>query len=344
MRKLLLITSVLMLGLAISQGPASARRITDMTGRKVTVPDTITRVYATAPPATYLVYAVARDMLVGLNTPYRKTGGRYLDPRLKTLPVLGGWFGQGRMANLESLMRARPDVVVAFRWLGRATPWKIEETLGPLGLPVVSVVIKGLEDYPRLFRFLGDLLGRRERGEALARYAEKVLAELAALRKHIPPDQRLSVYYAEGAQGLRTECHGSFHAELITLCGAVNPHRCLSRTIYGMDKVSLEQVLAYNPQVILSHDSMFLKALPKDRRWNGVRALTSGRVYPIPTVPLNWFDRPPSFMRLLGAQWLAQRLYPDRYAVDLVARTREFFGLFLGAKLDAGAAKALLGR
>lgn len=35
-----------------------SRIIADMTGRKVQVPDRISRVYASSPPATYLLYAM----------------------------------------------------------------------------------------------------------------------------------------------------------------------------------------------------------------------------------------------------------------------------------------------
>ena len=44
-----------------------AREITDMSGQKVTVPDNITRVYGSAPPSTYAVYAIDPSFIVGLN-------------------------------------------------------------------------------------------------------------------------------------------------------------------------------------------------------------------------------------------------------------------------------------
>ena len=334
--------ATLCLGLWLG-GAAQARSIIDMAGRQVEVPAAITKVYATAPPATWMVHALGPDLLAGLNRPLPREGRRFLDPRTVRLPVLGGWFGQGRMANLESLLQLRPQVVVAFRWQGRSVPWKIEQTLEPLGLPVVSMVISGLDDFPAVFRFLGRLCNRPQRAQALAVHAEQTLASLARLRDGLPREQRPVVYYAEGPQGLQTECHSSFHAELIQLCGGINPHRCLARTIYGMDKISLEQVLAYDPQVILVQDPRFYKAVFQDPRWRRVRAVARGGVYLIPSLPLNWFDRPPSFMRLLGAHWLAAKLHPQRHPVDLAAKTVEFFKLFLGVELDPATARQLLG-
>ena len=333
-----------LLVLALAGGLAQARTITDMAGRQVKVPQVLNRVYGTAPPATLLIYAVAPETLVGLNMPLPKAGRQFINPHVLDLPVLGGWFGQGRKANLEALLQAKPEVVVSFRWRGRAAQWKIEQTLEPLGMPVVSMLLSSSEDYPQVFRFLGKLLNRPQRAEALAVYAQRVLADLARLRRSIPPDQRPRVYYAEGGKGLCTECADSFHTELIPLCGAVNVHKCVTKSLYGMDKVSLEQVLAYQPQVILTHNPMFFKTVNKDPRWSKAPAVAQGRVYRIPTLPFNWFDRPPSFMRLLGAQWLAHKLYPKQYAVDMVARTVEFYRLFLGVEVDPATAAKLLGR
>ncbi|MCB2192717.1 MAG: ABC transporter substrate-binding protein [Deltaproteobacteria bacterium] len=337
-----LILSLVMLLLAC--GLSQARQITDMAGRKVQVPEVIKRVYATAPPATYMIYAVAPDLLVGTNGLLPKADPQYINPHVRGLPVLGGWFGQGRMANLEALLQAKPDVVVAFRWRNLTTQWKIEQTLEPMGLPVASLIMTGTKDFPQVFRFLGQLLDRNQRAKILAAYGEHTLADLARLRDSLPPAQRLRVYYAEGGKGLQTECSDSFHTELIPLCGAVNVHKCMAKTIYGMDKVSLEQVLAYDPQVILTHNHMFYKAVREDPRWRKVRAVAQGRVYKIPSVPFNWFDRPPSFMRLLGAQWLANKLYPAKYPVDMVAKTMEFYRLFLSVEVDRATAAKLLGR
>ena len=322
--------------------PAAARQITDMAGRRVEVPETVNRVYGTSPPATYMVYALDADLVVGLNSPLNAENKDYLDPRLHHLPVVGGWFGQGRVSNLESLLQVHPDVIVA--WIAGSSPIneKMEKALKPLQIPVVYVAQDSPSDYPAAFRFLGKLFNRPSRGEALARYAEQTLAEIARVRAAIPASERVSVYYAEGADGLSTECDTSVHAQLIPLGGGVNVHRCADRTIYGMQKISMEQVLRYEPQVIVAHEPMFFATMARDPKWKNIRAVRDGRVYRIPRTPLNWFDRPPSFMRLLGAKWMLHRLYPGAYPVDLTAETRRFYKLYLNVTLDAAAARKML--
>ena len=116
-------------------GSAEARHIIDMTGRRVSVPETIRKVYGSSPPATYMVYAMDPGLLAGLNFPFHASEKQYLDPRIGKLPVIGGWFGQGRVANLETLLAVRPDIVLVWRWQTSAVHEKIEQALKPLGIP-----------------------------------------------------------------------------------------------------------------------------------------------------------------------------------------------------------------
>lgn len=321
---------------------AAAREIIDMAGRSVIVPDEIRKVYCTSPPSTYLVVAMDPELLAGLNFPFNPSEQQLLDPRLRQLPVIGGWFGQGRTPNLETLLQVGPDIIVDSTWQETAVGEKIEQVIKPLRIPVVHVSMDHLSDYPAVFQFLGQLLNRQERAEILSRYAQESLEQTGRVRALIPEENRITVYYAEGADGLNTECHASMHAELIHLSGGRNVHRCGEERGYGMQKMSMEQLLQYNPRVIVSHDASFLGRVSADLRWKNIRAVQDGRVYRIPKEPFNWFDRPPSFMRLLGVRWLACKLYPSVYPLDLAAETRYFYKLFLNVSLDDAAVRKLL--
>lgn len=321
---------------------ANARQIADMAGRLVTVPDVIHKVYGTSPPATYLVYAFDPELVAGLNSPLRLPEKQYIDNRMKKLPVVGGWFGLGQVCNIETLLKLHPDIILVWRWNKHAFNEKIEQTLKPLKIPIVYVTQDSLSDYPPVFRFLGELFDRQEKAEALSRYAEQTLLEINSAQVAIGGIERVTVYYAEGADGLSTECSDSVHAQMIPLSGGRNVHRCDDSTTYGMQKVSMEQVLQYDPQVIVSHEPLFYDTVDEKPGWKNIRAVRDGRVYRIPRAPFNWFDRPPSFMRLLGAKWLTNKLYPQVLPMDMVAETQRFYLLFLNVTLDPAAAGKLL--
>lgn len=322
-------------------GGLQARELIDIFGRKVIVPDHIRRAYATSPPATYMLYAMDPGVLAGLNTPVREWEKRYLRKDMQQLPVLGGWFGQGNVPNIEMVLKVNPEIIIATS-LSSFVDARTNKTLRGVPIPAVSVKMERLSDYPQAFTLLGEALGRRGRARELSEYARKTIARMSATVQAIPPRQRVTVYYAEGEDGLSTECHGSMHVELIGLAGGRNVHRCPSKDVYGMEKVSMEQVMLYDPEVILVFEPLFFKTVFSDPRWSQVRAVKERKVYLIPRQPFNWFDRPPSFMRLIGLKWLTNLLHPDLYRVDIIKETRDFFRLFLGIDLSRKEALELI--
>jgi iron complex transport system substrate-binding protein len=323
--------------------PLQAREIIDMTGRKVNVPDRIERVYSTSPPATQMIYAIDPKLLSGLNSPLKDREKRYLSPLVHNLPVLGGYFGQGQVANIETILKARPDIIIM--WTSKESPLnrKIEADMKNLGIPLVFIEIDRVHDYAKALSFLGKLFYREERAKRLVDYGEKALQDAAALTGKISPRQAVSVYYAEGPDGLYTECHTSRHAELINLAGGRNVFRCQVRTDYGMERVSMEKLLLYNPDVIFVQEREAYDRILRDQRWRQIKAVRGGRVHIIPKGPFNWFDRPPSYMRYLGVKWVMSCLYPDLYQVDMAGETRAFYRLFLDLELNEAQLKEIMG-
>lgn len=323
--------SLLLLPFALSS--AGAAEITDMIGRKVTVPDRIERVFAAAPPLNVLLHSVAPDTMVGLSFPVPTDAKVYFPSRLQALPVVGGIFGMGQQMNPETVMGLKADLALAWKspFIDQA---KMEAAFAKMGLPMVFIQLDTLSDWPAALRFTGRLLGREAVAEPEAAYVEKVLARVGQVVKAVPEDKRPRVYYAEGKDGLATDCHLSFHTEAIELAGGYNVYRCEPKDHMGMEKVSLEQVLAFAPDIILAKEPAFAAAVVKDPRWQGIKAVKSGRVYTVPRWPHNWIDRPPSVARTLGIQWLANLFYPDRYSLDLRRETKDFYRLFFGVDLS----------
>lgn len=324
--------------------PLQAREIVDMIGRKVTLPDTVTKVAAVSPPGTYLLYAIDPTLLAGINFPIMDNEKKFTVPTYRNLPVIGGMAGQGRTLNREVLLQVKPDFMLHWIWKDDAANNKFVESMSTMPFPLVHVRLGSVCEYPEALRFVADITNRRERGETLANYAQRVLDEASTIAAAIPENKKRTVYYAEGTDGLSTERAASLHAELIPLAGGVNVHQGPEADHYGMEKISMEQLLLYDPEIILVKEKTFFDTVFTDSRWRNLKAVKAKQVYLIPYEPFNWFDRPPSFMRLLGIRWLLNVLHPDMYPVDMVAETRSFYKLFLGVDLTEEQAKETLNR
>src|SRR5208283_1612834 len=319
---ILYLSASLIWGLA---GAARAREITDMAGRKVNVPDVINKVYAPSPYGSYMMYSVAPEKLAGLMFPLKDEDKKYLHPSVHNLPVIGGLSGAGMTSNIEVLMRMKPDLIVV--WAGKKAPFnqKTEEILNKLNIPYVYVTVDTLSDYPDAYTFLGKLMGKDEQAAKQSAYCRKTLHDAESAVQKIPKNQRPKVYYAEGVDGLSTECDDSIHVQLMKLAGDVNIYRCHTSNHKGFEKISLEQVIMYNPDVIVAQENVFYDNVLKDPAWRRIKAVRDGRVYLVPRAPFNWFDRPPSFMRILGLKWLINCLYPREYPLDMVREARDFY-------------------
>ena len=322
----------------------NAREIVDMGGKKVEIPDVITKVFGTSPPSTYMIYTIDSSLIVGLNFNHARgnnESSNMLDPRFMKLPVVGGLQGGGNSMNRETLLSLHPDVV--FLWNNDASSQLAQYLFDSSKIPSINVDLESVESLPKAYLFFGEILGKEARAKILSDYASVALEKTKELVKN-NTKKRPIVYYAEGTDGLTTECDQSFHYESIKFAGAINPHLCPNRSGMGLEKVSLEQVILYNPDIIVAQEREFFEKVKSDARWNSIKAVKEGKVYLVPKVPFNWIDRPPSFMRLLGVRWLTHIFYntPD---TDLFQQEiREFYKLFLNIELSDTQINQILGK
>ncbi len=331
MRKTVFSLVIRLLILSSLEAIAEGREIKDLFCREYSIPERARKVFSTGPSGTYLLYVIDPSMLAGLNFPVRERGRKFMQKCVTRLPVIG-WFGQGQIPNKETLLVVKPDIIFSSK-VDHELSSKVNETLKVLNMPVVELTLDNLYDYPEAFLRAGRLLGREARAEKLGEYSRETLAEAAKVVAGLPHAKRVSVYYAEGLDGLSTECDTARHVELIRLAGGMNVHRCVARNPYGLERISMEQVLLYDPEVILVLDKAFYQKIFKDPIWRKIRAVRDKKVYLIPTEPINWFDRPPSFMRLIGLRWLLNCLYPDDYRINILKEARDFYRLFLGVEV-----------
>ncbi len=300
-------------------------------------------VYGSNPVNNYLLLALAPDRMAGLNFPWSRQAAQILPTKVLELPVLGGWFGQGKTANLEQVLRVRPKLaLVSGATVGAQAS---TQALREVGIPTCEVDLDRMPDYPAAFRRVGQALGVTRRADTLAADAQRTLGELAALRQRVAQRKPVRIYYAEGEDGLASECPGSIHAEVIEAIGARNALRCVDRGRFGMVRVSFEQILAADPDWIVTQDGPAMRAIQSEPRWKLLRAVREGHVLFAPQVPFRWLDRPPSFIRLIAAPWLASRVFPRDYAAvfrdPIDARIAQFFALYFQHSLTPEQARAI---
>ena len=291
------------------------------------MPDRIERVFAAGPPASVLLYVLAPDRLAGWQRAPHPEDLPYIAPEYRDLPVLGSLTG-GDTVNLEVLLQTKPDLIVDFGSVRDTYVSLAERVQAQTGIPYILIDGR-FENTAASVRLLGAILGVEERAERIASYVESTLAKIDATLAEVPQEERPRVYLARGPDGLETGLQGSINTEIIERVGAINVAVDPSGARRGIAQVPVEQVMAWNPDVVITWDRNFyesvLRRTPTGRAWHAVAA---GRVYLSPTAPYGWIDRPPSLNRLIGLQWLAGLFYPEHIKQDLREVTRSFYDLF----------------
>ncbi len=316
----------------LDSGPV---QITDMLGRQLTVPGNISSVVATSPPSTILVYMLAPEKLAGWNFKNNLTQP-FMGENYANLPEIGGWFGK-QTGNYETIINMNPDIVIE----GYTTDGEINEAIERRqesfgSIPVVAVddsIIFVTQSDPTI-EYMGKLLDCEDQAEKLIEFRSSILNEINSTVKDIPEDEKVRVYYAEGPTGLMTDPSGSQHSQVIDICGGINVADCPLTPGNGMTQVSIEQVMTWNPEVIITSNPQFYSTVYSDPLWSSVDAVQNKRVYLAPQNPFCWIDRPQGPHLIIGTAWTAKTLYPDLFTdMDLPQLTREFYSEFFHYEL-----------
>ena len=320
-----------------TQETGETREITDMAGRKVTVPaaEDIESVFSTGPVAAIFMYMVAPDKLLGWNYELNDVEKSIILEKYHDLPN----FGMGDAINYEAVIAANPTIALNCGKINDAMVSDCDTLSKSLGIPVIAVDNE-LNNSAEAFRFMGELLGVEDHAEELAEYSEKIFTDIASLAD-IPEDEKVSVYFGNGEDSLETAPRGSQHAQILD---AVNVTNVADLELGDGSRVliSAEQLLAWNPDVIVVNGepkadksgNSAAEDILSNPDYASLKAVQDNKVYGTPNAPFSWVDRPAGPNRLIGMRWLSAVVYPEYIKCDVNEEIREFFNLFYHVDLS----------
>lgn len=287
-------------------------------------PEMIRRVFAAGPPAAVFLYVLVPDKLLGWPMSLAAENLAFIHPEQQQLPFVGRLAGRGSTVSLETLLLLAPDVIVDVGNAGetqRSAAQRVTQQTG-----IATLQVEGLlAETPQQLRQAGALLGVSARAEELALYSEKVLARAARFAEQ-QADNPTKLYFSRSYDGLETGLAGSIHSEVLELLGCENVAKQSGHK--GLGQVSLEQLLIWQPEYLLTQDPEFVALASSAPQWQALSAVQAGRLYCAPKLPFGWLDGPPGVNRLLGVLWLMALLEDRLSGAQLHAEVAEFFSLF----------------
>jgi iron complex transport system substrate-binding protein len=319
---------------------ARAASVIDGAGRSIPVPARVERVFPAGPPAAIMLYTLAPDLLLGWPRANRAQECAYMLPDICTRPEVGRITGRGNTANLETVLALKPDLILDVGSTSETFVSLAARVQEQTGIPY-ALLDGRFVALSMAYQKLGQLIGRQAEAESLADYTHHALTAITERIADVTAEQRPRVYYARGPRGLVTGLGGSINVETIELIG----RNVAGGAPGGLANVSIEQVLLWNPDVIVTIDQEFAATVHNDPSWASVGAVRHNEVHLSPKMPFGWVDFPPGVNRLIGLWWLAKILYPERFPEDMRMLTREFYARFYHVTpTDAQIDQVLAGR
>ncbi|GLP98124.1 cobalamin-binding protein [Paraferrimonas sedimenticola] len=191
------------------------------------------RIIALSPHAVELIFSLeSGDKLVGV-----VEHSDYPRQALK-IPRIGSAHG----LSYETILALKPDLIVA--WEGGTSELALQK-LSKLGIKIVYSHASHYQELPQQIRELGEALGKVELADRLA---TQYLKDMAALQQRYQDKPAKKVFYQLWDSPLMTVANGAWIQSLLPICQLENPFVGLSK---AYPQVNLEQVLAYEPEVII---------------------------------------------------------------------------------------------
>ncbi len=299
-------TQILASTLFLHHLPSFAQSVKFWASRTLPEAQNITRIVSAGAPADLLLLAVAPEKMVGFSSfDFARQALIPLPEHIRQFPRLGRLTGRASTLSLEGLMALHPDLVVDCgntdeTWISQARQVS-EQTQIPW------LLLNGkLEQSAEQLTTLGKTLGEEHRAAEQANLASRFVGEAQAFATS--PAANLSFYAARGPRGLETGLQGSLHTEAAELLGLHNVAQIADR--HGLTQVSMENLLRWQPDIILVQEAVTADFIRRDPLWQGVKAVAEQRILFLSGLPFGWLDAPPGINRLLGLRRLHAWLDP----------------------------------
>jgi len=298
--------------------PGQGKVVVDSLNREVTIPSKVERVASMRSGITEIICALGQKEKIAAVDEMVKAGGGYggfitdVHPDLmdRTAPYAG------RDINAEEMLRVAPDLVLHGGY-GRIHQAEALMEQVP-ELPVVIAHFETIENYMDDIRIVAHCVGAEERAEELIDYLQGTLDFVQSRVEEVPQDEKVRVFYG-GHDIYHAYTPETFEHAQIERAGGVNVADELSG---WLPEVSPEQLLVWDPEVIVVLNGVDVDAILNDPKVAGVSAIENERVYALPEA--GWdFSSPRA---LFCIEWLATKLYPERFAdVDIEAEADAFY-------------------
>ncbi|MDD3878869.1 MAG: ABC transporter substrate-binding protein [Syntrophomonas sp.] len=304
--------------------------ITDCIGREVKVPVQISRIACLCPESAYALamFGEGNKMVAVVGGVKRDLILTEMYPGIKDLPVPKS----SAVINIEELVKTDPDVVFVKKdsFSSEAEVQKLNKSK----IPFLVVDFNSMKGQQYAIEMMGLVIGAEDKAQKYNEYYQNCIDRVQKRVATIPQEERVKVYHSIN-EATRTDIKGSLSADWLEATGAdnVSLNKDL-KSLEGKYFASLEQILLWNPEVILVNEMGVADYILTNKQWSPLQAVKNKKVWQLPNGISRW-GHPSSPETPLAILWTAKTLYPEKFLdLDMAAETKAFYKDFFGLELS----------
>ncbi|MCD2528893.1 ABC transporter substrate-binding protein [Providencia huaxiensis] len=252
---------------------------------------------------------------------------RQMLPNIDNVPVIS----ISNQLNPEQIISLRTQLLFVAK--GMEVPQR--DILESAGVKVVEYPANSLQALQARVQATAKELGPDAQNKALEyqRYFDRNVRLVNERLVGLTGAEKRRVYHSMG-NTLFTSGRPSLNQDWMDLAGAKNvAETWFSDKKNNSGEVLLETIIAANPDVIVAMNKEDANIIRTSSQWKAISAVKNQQVYVNPK-GMFWWCRETS-EEALQFLWLAQTLYPERFAdIDMKQETADFYLKFFGISLS----------
>ncbi|WP_456326810.1 ABC transporter substrate-binding protein [Palaeococcus sp. (in: euryarchaeotes)] len=293
--------------------------VTDFAGREVTLEKVPERVIVLTSYWVEILHILGLDdKIVGIGN--YVPNNPYIPEEVKQKPAVGSLF---KGLNWESVASLDPDLIIVDWYGGKYKDKETIEKAEEIGIPVIALTAKSVEDNVKVVELLGKVFGKEEKAEELSNWMESKLEEVNKIASQIPADKKKNVLVIGAPKDINgpitVYAKGSAWASIVELVGA---HNLAFDKEFDTQwpKLDLEKIIAYWGEeadviIVTSFNQEKLekavKEIKNDPRWREIKAVKEGHVYGILAGSKGFLEWGPRIV--VGVCQMGELIYPEYY-------------------------------
>ena len=316
--------------------------ITDLAGRTVDISPDVHRVAALVGPSYEKVFLLGGLDKMALIPPFPQQ----MPWAVKVIPNLTGIPSMASFQDpsIEELMNQKIDLV--FFWDYPKPLDKMTEA----GIPVLvtqpttaSAEAESIDQFREMIKSevstFGAALGSdsKVKADAYNQYFDEKVDKILKVTSAIPENERPKVYYVRGPDTLTTHGKNTYTQWWVNMAGGDLVSSGIDEMV---PKVTMEQVISWNPDIIVMGRVNSTSPVLNDPKWKDIAAVKNGKVYTNPEGVMYW-DYSSEGVLLL--EYLAKLFHPDKFAdLDMKKEIKEYYSKFYHYSLTDDEAERIL--